>query len=329
MMIELLEYALSLERHRNFARAAKELGISQPTLTRGIQELERHFCAKLFDRTRQGVFPTAAGKILIDRSRIIARSFEELEKAINSFQGLQHAELKLGVGPVVAQTWAPDAVASLLEAHPQVEVHVKTHDFWELAPALLKQTIELAIGEVIPDIHKHSEIHVQPLPARPIRFFCRAGHPLTRLKNPTFGQIGQYPMAGPKLPLRASEHFGGTRALGKLSTNGMHFEPQVSCETFDVCLRIIKVSDNIGIAPLAQLSRISANAGFTLLPFDAPSLRTNYAIMRLRDRTLTPSATAFVEHALASEEAYHSINHEHEPKLKGQRRRTPAPSRQD
>ena len=327
-MIDLLEYALSLERHRNFARAAKELGTSQPTLTRGIQELEREFGTTLFDRTRQGAFPTAAGKILLKRARAISSTFEELKREISSLQGLQRAELKLGVGPVVAQTWAPDAVASLLDMHPQVEIHVNTYDFWELAPDLLNQTIELAIGEVIPDINKHTEIHVLPLPPRPIRFFCRTGHPLTKIKNPTLSQIADYPMAGPKLPLRASEHFGGTRALGKLSAKGTHFEPQVSCQTFDVCLRIIKVTDNIGIAPLAQLSRIPAEAGFELISFDAPSLRTNYAIMRLRDRTLTPSAAAFLKHALASEEAYHSAHRAPEPKPKRQRR-TATPAAQD
>ncbi len=327
-MIELLAYALSLERHRNFARAAKELGISQPTLTRGIQELERNFDTKLFDRTRQGAFPTAACKILLDRARTISNNFEELKKEISSLPGLQRAELKLGIGPLVAQTWAPDAIASLLDMYPQVEVHVKTYDFWELAPDLLNQTIELGIGEVTPDINKHSEIHVLPLPPRPIRFFCRIGHPLTQIENLTLSQIAEYPMAGPKLPLRASEHFGGTRALGKLSANGTHFEPQVSCQTFDVCLRIIKVSDNIGIAPLAQLSRIPAEAGFKLISFDAPSLRTNYAIMRLRDRTLSPGAAAFLEHALASEEAYHSINNAPEPKAKGQRRRIATPAAQ-
>jgi DNA-binding transcriptional LysR family regulator len=72
MMIDLLEFAIALERHRNFARAARPLGISQPTLTRGIQELERFFGAKLFDRTRQGVFPTAARMILLHRARNIS-----------------------------------------------------------------------------------------------------------------------------------------------------------------------------------------------------------------------------------------------------------------
>ena len=304
-MMQLLDYAMALETHRNFARAAKQLGVSQPTLTRGIQELERHFGAKLFDRTRQGVFPTAAGKIVLNGARKISGCLDDLHKEVRTSQGLHRAELKLGVGPMVAQTWIPDAVVSLLDRHPSVEIHVATYEWWELVPRLLDQNIELAIGEIGPDITKHSEITVQKLPQRPVRFFCRPGHPLTKIRLPSIKQIGEYAMASTKLPLRASEHFGGTRALGRLSPNGMYFEPQISCPTFDVCLRIIKSSDSIGIAPLAQLSRIAANSEFAVLPFDAPSLRTNYGIMHLRDRSLSPGATAFTEQAVASEKVYH------------------------
>lgn len=306
-MITLLEYALALEKERNFARAARQLGISQPTLTRGIQELERQFSAHLFDRTRRGVFPTGAGKILLERARRVTVSLKDLRNAIDLYQGLQQAELRLGVGPVVAQTWIPDAIALLLQTNPQIEITVKTNDFWELVPHLLNQSIDLAIGEVIPDINKHSEISVIQLPPRPIRFFCRVDHPLTKMKSPSIADIGQYPMASSALPLRASEHFGGTRALGKLSENGLHFEPQISCHSFDVCCRIIRASDNIGIAPLSQLSRLPADGGVVIVPFEAGSLRTNYAIMHLCDRTLSPSAAIFVERALAAEKSYHSL----------------------
>jgi DNA-binding transcriptional LysR family regulator len=306
-MMQLLEYACALEAHRNFARAAKQLGISQPTLTRGIQELERQLGVKLFDRTRQGVFPTAVGKIAIDGAHRISGCFDDLKSEIVAFTGLQRAELSLGVGPLVAQTWFPDAVLALLANHPSVEVHVSTQDWWELIPQLLNRTIELAIGEVVPDIHRQNEVEVISLPARPIRFFCRSGHPLTQIKNPSMGQIGQYAMASLKLPLRSSDHFGGTRSLGKLSANGMYFEPQISCSTFDVCLRIIKSSDNIGIAPLALLTRIATGSGYVIIPFDAPGLRTNYGIMRLRNRTLSASAAAFLKQAILSEEQYFDI----------------------
>lgn len=305
-MMHLLEYAVALAEHRNFSRAAERLGVSQPTLTRGIQELEREFGVQLFDRTRLGIYPTAFGNIVIEGARKISSCYEDLQKQIAACQGLQRAQLKVGIGPIVAQTWFPDALVALLDLHPTAEVHVSTCEWWEFVPRLLDQSIELAIGEIAPDVSRHSEVVALPLPARPIRFFCRSGHPLTQVEKPTMAEIGQYPMASTKLPLRASEHFAGTRALGRLSETGMYFEPQISCQTFDFCLKIIRSSDNIGIAPLAQLAKIAGNSEFAIIPFDAPSLRTNYGIMRLRDRSLSPSATAFLEHAIASERDYHN-----------------------
>ncbi|MBL8883135.1 MAG: LysR family transcriptional regulator [Hyphomicrobium sp.] len=316
-MIELLEYARALSAHRNFARAAKQLGISQPTLTRAIQELEAQLGAKLFDRTRRGVFPTAIGEVVIEGARRVSRCVEDLKKEIRSFEGMERAELKVGVGPLVAQTWMPDAVIAMLAKYPSIEVHVSTYEWWELAPQLLNHHCELVVGEITPDIKRHSEIALHPLPQRPLRFFCRSGHPLTRLKNPTIAQIGAYPMASTKFPLRAAEHFGGTRALGRLAPNGMYFEPQISCQTFDVCLRIIKATDNIGIAPLAQLTRLDLNESFFVIPFDAASLRTNYGVMHLRDRSLSPSAQAFVDQALDMEQAYFEpTQFEHAPASK-------------
>lgn len=303
-MIELFEQAFALHAHRNFARAAKQLSISQPTLTRGIQELENLLGAKLFDRTRHGVFPTAIGEIVIDRARQITRCVEDLKNEVRAYEGLERAELKVGVGPLVAQSWMPDAVIALLAKHPSIEIHVSTYEWWELIPHLFSQNIELAIGEIVEDIQRHSNITVIPLPPRPLRFFCRKNHPVTTLKNPTIDQIGEFPMAGTKLPLRAAEHFGGTRLLGKLAPNGMYFEPQISCQTFEVCRRIVKETDAVGIAPVAQFTHINISKEFYIIPFDATSLRTNYGIMHLRDRSLSPSATAFIGRSLALEKSY-------------------------
>lgn len=306
-MIDLLEYALALCAHRNFARAAKQLGISQPTLTRGIQELEDILGARLFDRTGRGVFPTAVGEIVIEGARRVSQTVDDLKKDVRSYERFDKAELRVGVGPLVAQTWMPDAVISLLSKHPSIEIHFATYEWWEMVPQLTNRHIELAIGEIVDDIERHSEIVVTPLPHRVLAFFCRTGHPLTRIKKPTIAHIGEYPMASTKMPLRAAEEFGGTRTLGKLSPTGKYFEPQISCQTFDVCLRIIKRTDYLGIAPLAHLTRIDKSEGFVVIPFSSPGLRTNYGIMHLRDRSMTPSATAFVEQALATERAYFSI----------------------
>ena len=108
----------------------------------------------------------------------------------------------------------------------------------------------------------------------------------------------------PKLPKRAGEFLAGARAIGKLAENGQYFEPQIECQTLDGCLRIVRACDAIGIAPLTKLEQVPED-GITLVPFQAPWLRTNYGILSLRNRTLTPAAIAFCERVEACERLYH------------------------
>ncbi len=69
---------LALARHRNFARAADQLHLSQPTLSRSIARLEETLGVALFDRTREGVIPTEYGRVVIERGQDILRRGQEL-----------------------------------------------------------------------------------------------------------------------------------------------------------------------------------------------------------------------------------------------------------
>ena len=65
--LRLIGLAVALSEHGNVRRAADALSLSQPSLSRGIAELERSFGVPLFDRTRKGVVPTAFGRVLLDK----------------------------------------------------------------------------------------------------------------------------------------------------------------------------------------------------------------------------------------------------------------------
>ena len=97
-MIRLLECALALDKHRHFLGAAEHLRISQPTLTRSIQELERQFGAKLFDRSRRGAEPTPFGAIVLGSARRVALDISEAKREIALLKGLNLGELTIGVG---------------------------------------------------------------------------------------------------------------------------------------------------------------------------------------------------------------------------------------
>ena len=100
-MIEtrLLRNALKLAKCRNFARAAEELHISQPTLSRSIQLLERIVGERLFDRTTRTILPTKAGEIVLKHASIIIASGRALQEEVGRHQGLTEGSLFIGAGP--------------------------------------------------------------------------------------------------------------------------------------------------------------------------------------------------------------------------------------
>ena len=81
MVIELrlIRHALALGQHRNFARAAEALNLSQPSLSRSIAALEQAFGVPLFDRSHKGVVPTAFGRVLLERQQTL-RALGELTR---------------------------------------------------------------------------------------------------------------------------------------------------------------------------------------------------------------------------------------------------------
>ena len=114
--IRLLRNALILSKHQNFARAAKELHVSQPTLTRNIQQLEKEIGERLFDRASRAVLPTQAGKIMLKHARIIIASSGAMLEEIEQHHGLLQGSVSVGAGPYAgAELLAP------LKCHDGVE----------------------------------------------------------------------------------------------------------------------------------------------------------------------------------------------------------------
>jgi len=106
-----LRHVLALDRHRNFGRAAEAIGLTQPALSRSLQALEDEIGARLFDRDRSHVAPTAVGERLIERARLLVNQARDIEQDLKQMLGLEVGLLRIGAGPyprteVTKKIWA-------------------------------------------------------------------------------------------------------------------------------------------------------------------------------------------------------------------------------
>ncbi len=131
----------------SLAAASRETGISQPTLGRHIDELEKSLGVTLFERGRQGMLPTAAALHIADAAREMKTASASLSMAAEGDAGSVGGTVRITASEIVATYILPAILADLLRDLPEIEI--------ELAPSntlenLLQRDADIAIRMVRP-----------------------------------------------------------------------------------------------------------------------------------------------------------------------------------
>jgi LysR family hydrogen peroxide-inducible transcriptional activator len=98
-----LKIVRSLAAHRNFARSADELGMSQPALSRALARLEDEIGVHLFERSRTSVCPTVFAEIVLNRCDNLIGGFEDIQRAIRSHRQADQEGFRVSAGPFAAE----------------------------------------------------------------------------------------------------------------------------------------------------------------------------------------------------------------------------------
>lgn len=119
-----LEYIVAVDTYRHFAMAAGHCFVTQPTLSMQVQKLEEELGLKIFDRSKQPVIPTEAGKEVIDQARKILAEKGTIQEIVQSRKGLLTGELRIGIIPTLAPYLLPLFVQGFTAKYPQIKLIV-------------------------------------------------------------------------------------------------------------------------------------------------------------------------------------------------------------
>lgn len=120
-----LQYLKLLAEHRSFSRAAEAAHVTQPTLSAGVQELERILGAPVVDRGRSGVILTPTGEEAVERAETILAQAEDLVQAARVAGQPLSGRFRLGVIPTVAPFLLPKALRLLRRRFPKLRLFLR------------------------------------------------------------------------------------------------------------------------------------------------------------------------------------------------------------
>ncbi|MEJ6011938.1 LysR family transcriptional regulator [Novosphingobium aquae] len=278
-----LRHITAIARTGSFSRAADDLHITQPALSRSIATFEKRFGLRIFDRDRSGVVPTAMGRLVIEEAERVLRAARDLNHNLRLYAKGEGGDLAIGTGPLLAML-LPDLGRHLLTECPAIHLRASVRTPEHLVQELLDDRIELIFGNSwairdIPDLEFYSVGSIR------MAFVVRAGHPLTTQSRVTTGMLARYPQASA----------AGASVAGLPLETGSFI-----CDNFHVLRELVSQTDCIWLAaPSVLADDIAANRLAPLKVDDFPDIESEVAMICRRNRTLSPAAQSLVEHLRA------------------------------
>ena len=145
MNLEQLRSFVEVARFGNFTRAAEELYLAQPSLSRQIAALEQDLGAELFHRARGGSTLTVAGESLLPLARRMLADAESVRRELAELAGLERGRVRLGATPTLCISLVAEVLSMFHAEHPAIELHLSEQGSRRLLDELAGGELDLAL----------------------------------------------------------------------------------------------------------------------------------------------------------------------------------------
>ncbi|MGL5319124.1 MAG: LysR substrate-binding domain-containing protein [Bacteroidales bacterium] len=142
-----LRVFISVAKNLSFTKAAKELYLSQPAISKHIHELEEQYKVRLFDRIGSQIQLTKEGESLREHANRILEAYKELAFEMNILTQTYEGELRLGASSTISQYVIPSIIGGFLSKFPDVKLSLLSGNTQDIEKAVLSGQIDLGIVE--------------------------------------------------------------------------------------------------------------------------------------------------------------------------------------
>jgi DNA-binding transcriptional LysR family regulator len=286
-----LHIALAVAEAGSMTRAAEDLAVSYPVVSKTISELEHTLGVKLFDRSRSGVEPTHYGRALLKSGVAV---FDEMRKGLEQIEFIKQpdaGELRIGSSIVTDAGLLPVVMERFSRDFPRAVVHVLTENIAiQQYDSLRNRKVELVFGRISTTMTE-PDLIAEPLFDEPNVVVAGAESRWAKRRNLTLADlIGESWVLAQPGSLARSLHEEVFRRSG--------LEPPsatVLTVSLHLYMRLIETGHWLGLVPASVMRFGGTHMRLKILPVKTVSPPSPVGFITVRDRTLTPLAERLIE----------------------------------
>jgi DNA-binding transcriptional LysR family regulator len=294
MDLQRLRSLLAIADTGSITEAADRIGLTQPALSRRLQQLESYLGAELLNRGRKGTELTEIGHLVVAEARGLVNRFDHLREQVRAHQGLEGGSVRIGGGATAVSFVLPTAIARFRQEHPGIRFQLKEAGSIEVAEDVISGRLEL--GLVTLPVQAR-ELQIWPLLTDRIVLVAPCDHPLARQ-----GKIDAQALDG--LAFVGFEADTAVRQIidAALRDAGVEMNVVMELRSIPAILRMVATTGN-----LAFVSRMGVDTLEDVCEIDVHGLNIarELAVIAKRGSSLSPAAQSFSA-LLREEQTLHS-----------------------
>jgi LysR family transcriptional regulator, carnitine catabolism transcriptional activator len=276
---------LKVAELQSFTRAAGELHVSQSALTVQVKQLEEELGVLLLDRNKRGVTITAAGRDLLGPLERLVAEAEAIAGYARDISAVRTGAVAIAALPTIAAGILPGALRRFARQHPEIRFSVQDVVADRVRQLVSGRSVDLGLGT--PAEHDR-ELKATPLYQDSLAAFVGMDHPLAKRKELNLHDVLRYELI---LPNRESS----VRRIVEAAIARERASANIRYETNFMPTALAMARSGLGAAILPESAAGLNVAGLMRIPFIKPVLHRQICLLERRDRSLSPSAAAFVE----------------------------------
>jgi DNA-binding transcriptional LysR family regulator len=286
MRIHQLQALVSIADSGSFTAAARQLKISQSSLSHAIAALEEELNISLLERSRQGACTTEAGLRILTHARQALSSLDSIRTEARNAAGLLFGRVRIGSIPSAVIEFLPKVIAHFSREHPQVEVILleePSQRMSQLLEWLRGNVIDVAIMEM-----PVSELKVLPLLQDELCAIVARSSTLAKRRRLSIKELADQPFVISRY---------NSETLIRTAYARYQQSPCFRYEVQDLGTLVSLVREGLGISIVPRVAFPAVPDGVVLLPL-RPSLKRDLAFVMSPKESLAPALSVFIRKAL-------------------------------
>lgn len=276
---------LEIEATRNLHRAAERIHLSQPSATKLLQEMENALGAQLFERTPQGMVPTAFGTLTARYARLMLSDLSRLQQELTGLKTGLSGQVRIGAIVAAVPEFLSPLLARIVQDHPTIGLSLVTDTSDALLVQLQSGRLDLMIGRLL-GADQQSGLDCVPLGTEALRVVAGPdwrsdGRAITSLAD--LGEERWILQAAPS-PMRRAIEAAFTLALLPVPSH------QIEASSVLATVMLLQHSRLLAVLPQSVSRHFQAAGMLAELPLTIPDLLGPYALITANDRAQTPTA---------------------------------------